>query len=118
MASQTGLEVVIVGIGLVKSGAPGSNMSQLHRSGTFIVPAEDVVDGHRLVMIRHSTGGPVWDVMETPCATVGFKDSSTDPGVKQVRSAMQALWVLSHKVRDTLCCDKWPLAVGPVHSAR
>ena len=110
-AEDTGLELVLVAVGLVKSNAQYSSMTKLHQKGPFVVPVDTLLEDHRLVLTSHSTGGPVRRVMEQPCAIAGLTpDVPSD--VRMLRAANQSLHALAHKVRSattlTACsgCDK------------
>lgn len=104
LAEETGLEIVILGIGHVKSGAQYSSMTHLHHRTSggkpFVMPLQTVED-HRLVLISHSTGGPVRRAMEQPCAIAGVNADSVPSNVRMVRAAYQSLLTLAHKVRNT-----------------
>jgi hypothetical protein len=68
-AAQTGLEVVVMAVGVVQSGHPGTFGENLHRwdqgvISTAPVPGLSSVDKRRMMFAAASTGGPLASTME------------------------------------------------------
>jgi hypothetical protein len=96
-AEDTGLEITVCAVGLVKCSATYSVLTTAHNSGMYVVPVDSAVAEHRMVYHTQSTGGPLRSVMEKRSGIVGL-GAEVPADIQKMRAVQQNITSVAHQV--------------------
>lgn len=95
---DTGFEVGMFAVGLVKCSAESGKPHHIHHHGMHVSSLE-APPGHRVVIYSASTGGAMRDAAEQECITPGFTANSGVPeNIRALRAAKTNFLYMAHMV--------------------
>lgn len=104
VSEDTGLEVMVLGMGFVKCGAQYSPLEQQHESGMYVMGVKTTAPDHRLVLASSSTGGALRSAMDTPCSIAGLTAAQIPARVLRMCAAKQHILALAQLVSPPHWC--------------